>query len=249
MHRRVHFIRITFAAALLFFLPALSHAAETPDRVEMIYGPGIEIGIGMGANLEGEERPWNSDSYTMGLVTASMRIFQGLSIHGGLDYGKGRNSDADTLTYGDYRLQLNNKTFLSSYWAGVRYEVPMSFFGKDIMAIHSLYCAAGMTWADYGVQSSKWSYRGESVTNDNVEQFKVVRMTGPYLMAAARWRIDRPDAETQGSWLGSYGIDLGVRYSRLGDHTVEYPNIPAPSGGYTSTQVFLTGFIKIKLFE
>ncbi len=236
-------------AAILLFLAAVARAQGTPDPIEMIYGPGIEIGGGAGFNIEGEETPWNSKNYNLGLVTASIRIFQGLSIQGGMDYGKGKNSDADTLTYGDYRLQLNKKTFISSYWAGLRYEIPMSMIGKDIMAIHSVYCAVGMTWADYGVQSSKWTYRDESVTNDNTEQFKVVRFTGPYIMAAARWRIDRQDAEAGGSWLGSYGVDLGVRYSRLGDHTIEHPNIPAPSDDYTSTQIFLTGFIKIKLFE
>ncbi len=102
MHRRVHFIRITFAAALLFFLPALSHAAETPDRVEMIYGPGIEIGIGMGANLEGEERPWNSDSLYNGTRHGVHADIPGAFDSRGTRLRQGRNSDADTLTYGDY---------------------------------------------------------------------------------------------------------------------------------------------------
>jgi len=249
MCRIALFVSFMCAVVLLCSVPAVLSAQEPSDRVEMIYGPGIEVGVGVGADLEGEARPWNADRYNMGIITAAMRIFQGLSVQGGLDYGRGRNSEADTLTYGDYRLKLNKKTFLNSYWAGVRYEVPMSMIGRDIMGIHSVYCAAGMAWADYGVKSSEGSYRGESFTNDNVEQFKVARLTGPYFMVAARWRIDRPDKETTNTLWGSYGVDFGVRYSKLGDHTLEYPNIPAPSGDYTSTQIFLAGFVKIRLFE
>ena len=249
MYRHISVICFMLAAVLACLVPSVLTAQEPPDRVEMIYGPGIEVGVGVGADLEGEARPWNSDRYNMGIITAAMRIFQGLSIQGGLDYGRGRNSEADTLTYGDYRLKLNKKTFLSSYWAGARYEVPMSMIGQDIMGIHSVYFAAGMAWADYGVKSSQGSYRGEAYTNDNVEQFKVARLTGPYFMVAARWRIARPETGTASTLRGSYGVDFGVRYSKLGDHTLEYPNIPAPSGDYTSTQIFLAGFVKIRLFE
>jgi hypothetical protein len=230
---------------VVFFL----HSAAIHAESDLLYGPRLEFGPGVGITSENAKVPWASESYQVGMLTAAVRLFKGLSVQGGIEYGRGKKSDVDSLSYGNYRLQLNNKTYTSSMWAGVRYELPMNIFRKDIMGIHSVYGAAGMCWADYGVKSTEWTNKGVNEQSDRAVQYRTARLSGPYYVLAARWRIDSPDTEGLGSWIGSYGVDLGVRYTTFGTSRMEHPNIVTPPDDFSSFRVFVVGFMKFRLFE
>jgi hypothetical protein len=218
-------------------------------QTDPLYGPRLELGPGVGISSESAKTPWASETYQIGMLTVALRLLKGLSVQGGVENGRGSKSDVDTLSWGNYRLTLNKKTYTSSLWAGVRYELPLSVFRRDIMGIHSVYGAAGMNWADYGVKSTEWTNKGEYEQSEKAIKYRTAHLSGPYYVLAARWRIDSPATEGLGSWIGSYGVDIGVRYNTFGSSRVEHPNIQPPPDNYSSLMVFIVGFFKVRLFE
>ncbi|MHB9030592.1 MAG: hypothetical protein ACYC9O_17645, partial [Candidatus Latescibacterota bacterium] len=91
---------------LVFSLPAVFVFAEE----DPVYGPRFEVGGGVGYQIPNNQPRWSPNSYNMVVITASMRVFKGLSLQGGIDYGRGGKPPSDSLSWGDYRLQINKGT-------------------------------------------------------------------------------------------------------------------------------------------
>jgi hypothetical protein len=239
------------AAVVLFILVFVSPAVLVHAEEDPVYGSRFEVGGGVGAQIPKNQPRWAPNSYQMGIITASVRVFKGLSLQGGIDYSRGGKPLSDSLSWGDYRLQINKGTFSSSKWAGVRYELPFSIMKWNIMGIHSIYGAAGMTWTEYGVQSTQWTIKNIPESDESERNFRVADLRGPYGVLAARWHIDRfgdESGETV-SPLGTYGVDLGVRFSRFSESSVRQPNIEKLPSNFSNYQIFLVGFLKFDLFE
>jgi hypothetical protein len=220
------------------------------EEPSTLYGPRFELGPGAGISSESGKCLWVPDSYQIGMLTAGLRLYKGLGIQGGIEFGRGNKSNApDSLTYGDNQLQIHKRMNMFSRWAGVRYELPMSVFRSDVMGIHSVYGVVGLYQTDYGVASSQWTNKGVFEQSERSVQFRTAKMTGPYYLFAARWKIDSPDTEGIGSWIGSYGVDLGFRYNANGSITMKHSNIIRPTEELSSFQVFLVVFLKVRLFE
>ncbi len=235
---------LVLAAAFALFTSA-AYAEDHP-----VYGPRFEIGGGLGYSSENLPPQWASKNNRVCLLIGNIRLFKGLAVQGGVDWSNGGKPQADSITCGGYRVKINKGTFSGAKWAGLRYEVPMSLLRRDIAGIHSVYGAAGYSWSEMGVQSTEWVYKGVTETTDRERGFRLADMNGPYAILAARWRIDSPETEgRRASWLGAYGLDVGVRYNRYREMDGAYPNIPKASSNYGSYQVFMVGFLKFRMFE
>jgi hypothetical protein len=53
------------------------------------------------------------------------------------------------------------------------------------------------------------------------------------------------DAE---AFLGSYGIEIGGRYTKYGDISLRHDTIKEPSDSFNSIEVFFNGFVRFNLF-
>jgi hypothetical protein len=229
----------------LFFSAGLVSAQDMID-----YGPRFEIGIGGSFSQEYKTPQWTSASYNSTMISGAIRLYDGLAIQGGVGLGRGGKPYADSLSYGkDYILNPDKGTYNTTSWIGLRYELPMRVLKKDIVGIHSIYICAGVCKADYGVRSTSWIYNGNLFVNQSITSFRFSELNGQYASLAARWRIDTGEGENHGSWLGSYGLDLGIKYTRYQDIKPELPDLEKAVPGFNNLQIFVTGFLKFRLFE
>ncbi|MHB9027728.1 MAG: hypothetical protein ACYC9O_03055, partial [Candidatus Latescibacterota bacterium] len=121
----------------------------------------------------------------------------------------------------------------------------------NFLGVHSIYGAAGMTWVEYGVQSTQWTNKDIPETDENERNFRVADLRGPYGALAARWHMNfaGDDPAQSAPLLGAYGFDLGVRYSRLSKSTLRQPNIEKLPSNFSNYQIFFIGFLKFDLFQ
>ena len=246
------------AASVLFFVSLISFSL--PGGVSGAdkdpYGPRIEIGIGGMASRMQSRPEWSSKYYTSALATASYRVIKGLSVQGGIDTGQSGHSQSPWLEYGPHmQISTDGGSYMNGQWMGLRYDIPLK--QKDASDIHTIYFAGGVSKYIYGTKS-KWQLKYKTdygwENNENPEtinaedSFKLADMKGYYLAVAARWRFSLDMAPKTDSWLGAYGVDFGVRYSRLNKHTLEYDNLDIPKSNFNNYQIFATLFLKLKLF-
>jgi hypothetical protein len=240
-----------FALVISLLLPGGVYSADKDP-----YGPRIELGFGGLASRMQSRPEWSSKYFNSVLVTGSYRVISGLSVQGGLDTGQGPHSQSPWLDYGPRKqVSTDGGSYMNGQWVGLRYDIPLKqHYASDI---HTIYFAGGVTRYLFGTKS-KWqrNYKtdygwdnNENPENINSENsFKLADMKGYYLAVAARWRFNLDMSPNADSWLGAYGVDLGVRYLRHNKHSLEYDNIDIPKSNFNSYQVFATLFLKLKLF-
>lgn len=237
-------------AALTVAILAILFASAVRAEDDSLYGPRFEMGGGIGISSMSVQPEWVPESDKTGMITASMRLYKGLSVQGGIDWSRGGNPHSKSISSGDYLIRINEGTFSTSQWAGLRYELPMSVLKRDILAINSFYCAGGLNWSGYGVRSTEWKKDGEQHTADEIRGFTLADINGSYAAIAARWRIDNPESNgITDSWLGAYGIDFGVKYIRYHDTTLAEANVAEVPDDFAKIQFFLVGFLKFRFFE
>lgn len=239
-----------FTATIVLMTVFVFFAQSAQSEDHPIYGPRFEIGGGIGYSAENLQPRWAPDNNRVCTLTGNIRLFKGLAVQGGVDWSNGDSPDNDSISCGGYLVKINKGTFGNSRWAGLRYELPMKVLHQDIAGIHSIYAATGYTWSEMGVQSTEWVFKGVQYKVDNEHGFRLADMKGPYAVLAARWRIDNPEAERHTTtWLGAYGLDIGVKYNRYSEMDASYPNIAKASDKYHSYQIFMVGFLKFRMFE
>ena len=213
------------------------------------YGPRFEFGIGGSYSQEYEQPRWSSGNYGLVMLTGAVRLWKGLGVQGGVDFGRGGSPDADSLSYGkDYILNPSKGTYNSTTWIGLRYELPMKVIKQDIMGIHSLYAFGGYCWSDYGVQSTEWIYNNHLYSDQNKTSYRFSKMDGQIAMVAARWRVDAKTVQ-DAPWLSAYGADIGLKYVRYQEGKPELPGLDKSPSGFRSLQIFFIVFMKFRFFE
>ncbi|MBT4482889.1 MAG: hypothetical protein HOC71_04330, partial [Candidatus Latescibacteria bacterium] len=191
---------------------------------------------------------WVSEYYTTGLVTTAVRIFRGLSIQAAVEYGLGDELSTEWMDYSEnIRIKTTERTSTEVSWFGIRYEIPMSVFHRNFWRIDSLCFSLGKMYSKYYVRSDTWIKNDILFDENPMENFKLADISGPYAAFAARWRLDTVVTKGTDSWFGAYGIDLGVRYVKYSDSSPKHDNIMKPDSAFSSFQVFVIGFMKIKL--
>jgi len=223
---------------------------------QTIYGPKFEIGIGATGLQTHSRSEWISKHYTSGVMTLSYRIVNGISIQGGKNFGYGKKQSLKWINYGDHaQVNLENGTYTEDLWFGARYEIPMSKLNRDYSGIHTIYCAGGVIRGEYGIRGKNYRYYQTENGWDLSEVFetrtsesslKTADLTGYYITLAARWRVDTAYTEEEDSWLGSYGLDIGVRYARYPGCNTKYDNIIKAKSNFNYYQIFIIAFLKLR---
>jgi len=247
------FNRILFTLLSIYFFSNYSSAEP------QIYGPRFEIGLG-GSGSRIQSRPqWSSKHYVSGTATFSCRIVQGLSLQIGKDLHYGTQPRDKWLDYGPhYQINTEKGTSRNAVWFGARYDIPLNMlYRKDILKVHTLYFAGGYTWDTYRVNSNEKRYytspngweTGENPQMQVISRsYEAADLKGYYAAIGARWRIDTVYTEEAGSWIGAYGLDIGIRYTRYADCSPRYENIMKSGSNFNNYQLFIIGFIKFRLF-
>ncbi len=222
------------------------------------YGPRFEIGIGSSVSRMQSEPDWSSNSYYSGSLNYAYRIIYGLSVQGGINLGMGDSPGDDWFEYGShYLINSESGTYLESTWLGARYEIPMSLLKMDFHKINSVYLSGGMSWNELAFNSktqkrydNEYGWKSGDIYNleYNRGSYRAVDLKGYYISAAARWRFDTRDTDENDSWFGSYGFDLGFRYNTYYDSEGKYDNIKPAKSDFSNFQIFIVGFLKVKLF-
>ncbi|MFC1692404.1 hypothetical protein ACFL1R_02740 [Candidatus Latescibacterota bacterium] len=240
--------RLLFLSSLVLMLCIIGSCSVSADSE--VLGPSIEIGGGL-SGYQMQSRPeWAGHYYFAGVLSGAVRIFGGLSVQAGTEFGAGDNPSVKWIDYGDrMRLKLNKRTYKESLWYGVRYEIPMSllpvsFYGADI-----IYASLGMMNAKYGIRSSLWEEDGTVINKDEMYRYHMAKVSGIYGALAARWRFDTDVSQETGAWYGSYGVDAGVKFIRYNDSETKYDTVMEPESGFGCFQIFIIGFMKIKIFD
>jgi len=212
------------------------------------YGPPIEIGCG-GSGYRMQSRPdWGSKYCVAGFGTVAVRVFKGLSIQAGKEYGNGDNPRVDLVNYGEnVILRANKRTTQQASWIGARYDVPASIFNSDFMGMDFICASAGMMFTKFGLKCNYQVVDGILNKLPNTEDFRIAKVSGPFVGLTARWRIDSDITRGTDAWFGAYGFDIGVRYTRYTDQTTKHDNITAPKSNFNCYQLFIVAFVKIKL--
>ncbi|MFC1538370.1 hypothetical protein ACFL6H_03015 [Candidatus Latescibacterota bacterium] len=220
------------------------------------YGPRFEIGIGSGLSKMLMKPEWSSEYYYTGSLNYAYRIIYGLSVQGGKNLGLGNRLENEWYEYGT-NLQVDSAggTFRESSWMGLRYEIPMSLLKKDYKKIHAVYVSGGISWDEFAFNSKSqkryetdygWQTGKSSIMEYNNGSYKTADLKGYYIAAAARWRFNTVDTDEEDSWLGSYGLDFGLRYIGYYNSDVKYDNIMPVKSNFGYYQIFVVGFLKIK---
>ncbi len=212
------------------------------------YGPAIEIGGGF-RGLRMQSRPdWSSKYSTAGVATAAVRLYRGLFINAGKEYGRGDNSRNLGMDYGEnIRLKTETGTIEEVSWVGARYDFPASIFKLSFMNVDLICASTGMMYTKFAVRTKMWAKDNVVEEASNFKKFRTATVSGPYVGLTARWRMKSDLTDDTDSWFGTYGLDIGVRYVRYTDSTVKHDNITSPKSNFNSYQLFIILFVKIKL--
>ena len=235
---------------VLFFGIYGACSASAEPVPEDFWGPPIEIGGSIGYMSLENKPDWVPGSFRTGSVNIALRVFRGLAIQGGYKGCLPEDIGLESLDYGNEMIVKKIKdSYFGAPWIGLRYEVPASILEFNQIRIHSLYVSCGYSWTQFGVTSSEWLFKGVLETDQPVTKYHVAEMSGPYGIVAARWRFDSSFSKQAESWLGSFGVDAGLKYSLYTTALPKYDTIEKPDSSFSSIQVFITGFIKISLFQ
>jgi len=213
-----------------------------------VFGPNIEIGVGL-SQAQLHSRPeWSGKNYQSGFFYGALRVFKGLSVQGGYGYGMGDEPRPDWIDYGvDVKLWTHQDTYREARWYGLRYEVPSALLKVDLLGMDFLCAAAGWNRTKYGIKSQFLMKDGEIEKLDNIDRFRTATVEGPYFSLSGRWRLDTDLTKDTGAWFGAYGLELGVRRLGYWKSSVRHDNILKPKTNFNCYEIFLIGFVKIKL--
>jgi len=229
----------------LLLVAVLSVSAAHATRAQDRYGPPFEFGVGFTGFRSMSYPEWVVDYYGGVAIGGAVRIFAGLGVAGGIEYQIGASPEPDELTYSDDLVLMSDKgTDGETRWYGVRYELPLDIVGIEYKSIHSVVIGGGVTSTRFGLNLDKWKRNGIEEPSDT-GNIRTATADGYYIMAAARWKLLTNETIESGSWLGSYGIDAGVRYNRYTDVSTGGGLLEAPSDSFGSLQVFIIGFMKV----
>jgi len=232
--------------ALLIVICAVT-VSQSAGADHPVYGPPLEIGLGV-SGLRMQSRPdWTSKYYGTGIITGAYRIFHGLSIQAGMDYSYGEEPDPEWIDYGENtRLWTHKGTYGETIFYGLRYEIPTGGFDTDIISIPFLCVSLGMVKTEYGIRSKRLEVNRAVEEQENLTNYRTADVSGPYVSLGARWRFDTVDSQETQSWFGAYGLDIGVRYIRYNKSSMAYDNVMEPKSHFNSYQIYMIGFMKIK---
>ncbi len=219
------------------------------------YGPRFEVGVGPSLSRMKSRPEWTSKLYAAVVMNLSYRIIYGLSIHGGKNAAYGFAPSPEWIDYGSHnQINTDKGTYGEATWLGARYDIPLSKFNYDFNGIHTIYIAGGTTWDEYGIRSEKQRYyateqdwdsgKYEEKTLDSA--YKTADLKGYYIALAARWRLDTAHTEEKDSWIGSYGLDIGVKYTGYTDYDTKFDNIMDVRSNFNYYQIFIIGFLKFR---
>ena len=256
-------IHTTAVRAAYRFLPALvtalwlSAPGFAQDTDPDTYDPRFEIALSGGISQLSSSPDWCSDRYYSGSLIFSMNITDWLAVQGGKEIAYGSDIDRTWFDYGPhYQLNANTRPFRGGTLAGVRFDIPLTWFGRDYFHIHSLLWSAGLVWDGFELRGDEQLYyrtpygweSGETPeTREGSYQNKIADVNGYYIGLAARWRFDRLFGSGSESMIGQYGMDAGVRYTGYSDSSLEYDTLMAAPSGFSGIQLFVTFFTKIDL--
>lgn len=231
---------VTLCIIAIAALPSFARAQED------LYGPPVEFGLGLtGYHLQSGPE-WTDDFYGAGVITGAVRLFRGLAAQGGFEYGYGDELSGGWLRYNDsLRLRTGRSTTIETRWYGLRYDIPLERFGVSYYHIHTVLVGAGFINTLYGMEAATVERDG-TVQNIPEERYTLGEADGKYVLLAARWRFETDETVSPGAWLGSYGLDAGMRYDRY-DSFESRGTLVTPEK-FGSLQVFVTGFMKVNLF-
>ena len=242
IYRRFHLFSFVLMWAWIVHSTCVS-ADDSPIETR------IEIGGGISAYRMQSRPDWSSKYYTNGLGTCAFRLYRGLYIESGAEFGLGGVLRSEWFGYSEnVRLNTSNGTFTEEKWLGVRYMVPARTLNTDILGVQFVYTSLGMMFSSFGIRTTSWE-EGETVKGDDrVRRFDVARVSGPYITVAGRWLFHFENTEEQeaDSWRGSYGFDIGVRYVRYTSSRTRYETIMAPKSNFNCFQVYIVGFMGIR---
>ena len=238
-----------FSIILLLISLAGTVSAQESSDSEKFWGPRIEIGGSIGYLSPGNKPDWVAGNYRTGSANIALRIFRGLAIQGGYRGSLNENLNLKSLDYGDEVLKNIENSYFGAPWAGLRYEIPSTLLKSNQLRIHTLFVSCGYSWTQFGVTTYERSIDGEIETDQSITKYHVAEMGGPYGVVAARWRFDSNLSKQAESWFGAFGVDAGLKYSLYTNAAPRYDTIEKPDSSFSSIQVFITGFIKISLFQ
>ncbi|MBN1292324.1 MAG: hypothetical protein JXB48_10840 [Candidatus Latescibacteria bacterium] len=241
-------IRIS-RSVIVFFVMVFSFFSSIISADDTKLGPPIEIGGGIAYTWSSSKPEWSIDSYKMGILCGGIRFFKGLSVQGGIDASLGEKIDLKPVQYDDnMRLEKIKNSLYETSWVGLRYEVPVPVT-SDLYRINSFHTTVGYSWARYTLTSTEWVIGNEWEIDQPETKYLIARLGGPYVAICARWRFDTEESINTGSWFGSYGLDVGIKYSRYNTCNTRYDTIQEADPKFSVVQVFLIGFVKIRFFE
>ncbi len=235
---------------LCFFTGLLFNSYES-SADESKLGPPLEIGGGFAYTWAQKNPDWSTENYKMGIVYGGIRFFRGLSLQGGIDASLGEEISLKSMDYNTTdinKLEKINESFYETSWIGLRYEVPIPI-DKDFYRINSIHATLGISWARFALTSTQWERNGILESDQPETKYHIAKLSGPYAMVCARWRFDNYASITTGSWFGSYGVDVGLKYSRYSDSSPRYEPISKAESDFSVLQMFVVGFVKIRFFE
>ncbi|HDY89869.1 MAG TPA: hypothetical protein ENH82_17345, partial [bacterium] len=202
---------------------------------QFAYGPRFEIGIGPSVSRMQSQPEWSSKFYASTVMNFSYRIVYGLSVQLGKNFSYGLAPRPEWINYGPhYQINTDMGTYYNATWIGARYDIPINKLNKDIHGIHTFYFAMGATNDEYSIRSGRqryyieeygWESVGKFEEESLVHSYKTADLSGYYVALAARWRLDTEFTEEKGSWIGAYGLDIGIRYTRYPNFDTKYDNI------------------------
>ncbi len=215
------------------------------------YGPPLEFGAGA-IGFRMQSRPeWSSKYIYGGSLNGALRIFRGLAVQGGIEYCKGDEPRPDMIDYGPgIRLWTHEKTYKEVRWYGLRYELPARLVHSDFFGLDAFMVGAGMSSTKFGLYSS-YLFPVDDTKPINLlgkDKFRVATADGVYVSLSGRWIFDMMQEEGDAeSFLGSYGIEIGGRYTRYGDISLRHDNIKEPRDSFNSIELFFNGFVRFNL--
>jgi len=210
----------------------------------------LEVGGSVGYVTVSQRPEWSAINFRTGSVAGALRIVRGLSIQGGYEGSLVDDISLKSLDYGsDLQLKKINGSYYGSPWLGVRYEISSDFLKGYQFKSYSFYGSLGYTWARFGVMTNEWIFKGVSDIDNSDTKYHIAETSGPYGIIALRWRLDSDLTGNNESLFGTYGFDFGLKYIRLSSCSPRYDTIVKSGSGFSFLQVFITGFIKLSIFE
>jgi len=212
-------------------------------------GPRLEIGIGGGGSSMRNRPGWAGKRYGSLFGTAAYRLIAGLAVQGGQEFGFGRNPGSEIIPYDSVgTLKIKKSLRSESAWYGLRYEfiVPARI---RTWYLSGVWVAGGIVKTDYTVDISTYYYTGDPPPTIPSGQITIAKTDGTYAALGARWRFTTDETSADDAWMGSYGLDAGVRYISYGDCRVSRSAVELPTSTFHAIEVFVVGFMKVRLFD